>query len=193
MGIYTSPGTRYFVEPFFAASYLLLQPSAQAAWDAYDDKSHLWSRICIESPGPCCYLPSSASQQTCLVTSHVTAQIPLTEHPWSSQTSFNSVLSSRQLTKRDITWKAGLTLPSLTVNWIVSSGATLTAGAPLQHSGTGKRAFLPHPAPATYHTKRYHEKGNLNYCLFFKHQKYVQYKEYFYLCPKDYIHFKSIT
>jgi len=63
----------------------------------------------------------------------------------------------------------------------------------VQLSGMGKIAFPP--ALTTYYTERYHENSNLKYCSSFKHQKDVQYKEDFYLCPKDYIHFdfKSIT
>lgn len=86
-------------------------------------------------------------QQTCLVTPDTTVQILLSVHPQSSQTSFNSMLSSHQLTKRGITWKAGITLPSSIVNEIVSSGATLTKVATVQLSATNRSTS---PCPLHY-------------------------------------------
>lgn len=167
-------------ELFFAASYLLLQPTAQATWD---DKNSLWSRICTGSPGPCCCLPWSPSDRP-----HARALTSLSEHPWASQTSFNCAQPTDQKGHHLKSW---LNITKLKCNWDCLIWSNFDHSC---HNPTlvWQKSIPSSPLPI-YYTGRYHDKNKLLF-IFLSIKSTFRLRKIFYLCLKDYIpfDFKSI-
>lgn len=146
-------------------------------WDTGNDQKYVWPTTHAQSPRTVPLLPPLAcNRPTCWLLRH--------QHKCLSVSVVLLALLSSMLS-RDITRKAGLTLPSMAVKETVSY--TTLGNLQLQSNSLvwekeHSCSFLTYYTPTQY---KKNEKNNLTYYLFCKHQKYVQHREDFSLCPKD--------